>query len=36
MNVSDIKYIDRDEALEQNSVADSDIMMILISHFILR
>ena len=33
MNVSDIKYIDRDEALEQNSVADSDIMMI--SHFIL-
>ena len=33
MNVSDIKYIYRDEASEQNSVADSDIMMI--SHFIL-
>ena len=29
----DIKYIDRDEALEQNSVVESDIMMI--SHFIL-
>ena len=33
VNVSDIKYIDRDEVLEQSSVADSDIMMI--SHFIL-